>query len=84
MRRPANGAADVKAGLVALEQLRRAAEAANVILDGRLAVMLNVPLRVTRILSHFRVISSEPCYVSSSAVVRLMDGRVCSQILWSL
>jgi hypothetical protein len=33
MRRPSNGVADVKAGLAALEQLRRAAEAANIIVD---------------------------------------------------
>ncbi|MEB3065038.1 hypothetical protein [[Mycobacterium] zoologicum] len=33
MRRPANGVVDVKAGGAALDQLRRAAEAANVIVD---------------------------------------------------
>ncbi len=33
MCRPANGVADVKAGIAAIDQLRRAAEAANIIVD---------------------------------------------------
>jgi hypothetical protein len=48
MRRPANGVADVNAGLVALEQLRRASEAANIIVDTEQAAIDERKARAAR------------------------------------
>jgi len=48
MRRPANGVTDVKAGLAAIDQLRRAAEAANVIVDTEQAAINERKARAAR------------------------------------
>jgi hypothetical protein len=48
MRRPANGVSDVKAGLAAIDQLRRAAEAANVIVDTEQAAINQRKARAAR------------------------------------
>lgn len=48
MRRPANGVVDVKAGIAALDQLRRAAEAANIIVDTEQAAIDERKARAAR------------------------------------
>jgi hypothetical protein len=48
MRRPANGVANVKAGLDALDQLRRAAGAANIIIDKEQAAIDDRKARAAR------------------------------------